>query len=393
MMPLNIILSFLGTGDYQETTYEWKSKRLKTIFFAEALCDFFPNHQLNLVMTQEAHNKHGENLSRVCNYKDIHIPSGKVEAELWEMFEIIEKSIPENTTLVVDITHGFRSQPILILAICVYLQTVKNVTVERIVYGAFEAKTDQNITPIFDLTSFLNLIDWSTSAQQFFQYGNAAPMRDLLKDIHTQTHKSQKEYKAHGLATIGERLTDISDAFAMIRPGEVIEKAKQIPKAFEKAREDLSNLTETRPFSLLLEKINARIKPFVHAQDNLFSPEGFGIQAEMIGLYLRIEQYAQAITLARESLVSHVCMKDGFDPINERKKGEDILSGLRHDLKDSIKLDEKEKNLIQLWDNISNLRNDINHAGMRPNPIPAKTALKNIKSECEKVIQWLKQPM
>lgn len=381
MSQPRIILSFLGTGNYQKTNYKLDDKVAETQFFAQALCTFYPDYQLKVVMTNEAKKCHDEALQQVCAYEVIDIPSGKNEAELWEMFAILAEKIPKSARLIVDVTHGFRSQPMLALAACVYLRTVKDVKVEQIIYGAWEAKDAQGTAPVFDLTSFLSLIDWSVSAQQFMRYGNAAPMRDLLQGIHIQTHKNQKEYRAKGLTQVGERLADFSNALAMIRPQEVLQHAEDVPNAIEKAQEDLENLVETRPFSLLLEKVNERVKPYTRANRKLFTDEGFKAQAAMIRLYLSTEQYTQAVTLAREAITSKICVDNGYDPFNQNHRQGKANKNI-----------SKLPTINELAGKAKRLRDDLNHAGMKETPKEATEALKELNSVCEEIANIITQP-
>ncbi|MFB6271714.1 MAG: TIGR02221 family CRISPR-associated protein [Salinibacter sp.] len=386
-----IVLSFLGTGNYQQTTYQWGSKQHTTPYFADAINQFFVDHQLKVVMTREAQDEHGQLLSEVCEYEPLIIPSGQSQSELWEMFDLIETAIPEGCSLVVDVTHGFRSQPMIALAICVYLRTVKQVEVERIVYGAYEATDEHGLTPVFDLTPFLDLIDWSMAAHQFQRHGNAIPMKDLLQAIHTQSHIDTDHYKAQGLSTLGNRLSDFSRASAMIRPQEILDNSQQVLNALEKARQDLENLDETRPFSAILETVKQRVAPFAN-QQGLFSRQGFDQQANMIEFYLQTEQYPQAITLAREAIVSKVCTQLQQDPLEKegRKQAEDYLNTLAHGQR-RMSQSGAEREVANLWLKVGEIRNDIDHAGMRTDPIPANTAVGNTKQYCEEVAAWLRR--
>ena len=147
-----LALSFLGTGNYQETTYQLGDKRCTTNLMPFAVQQFFEPEQLFVAQTKEASNTHGESLKAKCAYSPIDIPSGRTADELWQIFTTIANAIPENARLVIDVTHGFRSQPIIVLAIALYLQTAKNITIEKIIYGAFDGRSNDNITPVLDLT-------------------------------------------------------------------------------------------------------------------------------------------------------------------------------------------------------------------------------------------------
>jgi hypothetical protein len=390
---IKIVLSFLGTTDYQETNYKVDDQQHMTKFFAEALSkalsESYPAYKMVVVLTDEAREKHATALRAVCNFDEVHVPSGRNENEFWEMFAKIAEAIPEQSELIVNVTHGFRNQPMLALAACIYLRVVKQVTIERIVYGAFEAKDAEGVAPVFDLTPFLDLIDWSVAAHQFSRYGNAAPLRDLLKSIHGQTHRNKLKYRSQALATFGENLANLGTAFSMVRPTEVLQAANQVKSTVDNAQGELANISQAKPLTFLLDKVNERIQPLTKA-DNLFSPEGFKAQAAIIRFYLDTEQYAQAITLAREVIVSKLCVDSKQDAIEEREEVEKELDNTSNNLRQQHKLGEEERQLAELWNAIRDLRNDINHAGMRPNPTPAKTALDNIKKQCETVIGMLR---
>jgi CRISPR-associated DxTHG motif protein len=150
-----LALSFLGTGNYQETTYQLGDKRCTTNLMPFAVHQFFEPERLFVAQTKEANDAHGASLQAKCAYTPIEIPSGRTADELWQMFAMIVNAIPENAKLVIDITHGFRSQPIIALAIALYLQTAKSIKVEKIIYGAFEGRSNDNIAPVLDLTPFL----------------------------------------------------------------------------------------------------------------------------------------------------------------------------------------------------------------------------------------------
>jgi hypothetical protein len=271
----------------------------------------------------------------------------------------------------------------------VYLRTVKNVTIERIVYGAFDAKTDRDnlvpVAPVFDLTSFLDLIDWSVSAEQFIKYGNARPMSKLLSNLHAESSQPEQD-KTKELQRVGKRLADLGDALAVNRPREVVQRTQNLPETIAESSSALEHLSQTKPFGLLLEQVNTRITPLAAAAGDLFSAEGFAAQAEMLNIYLDTEQYAQAITLAREAMVSKVCQCYGHNPNrdSDRRKAEDILNDLAYDYENFYTIPAENYSLAKLWSDVRKLRNDINHAGMRNDAKSSTDAIPEIKAVCRR---------
>lgn len=394
-----IILSFLGTGDYQPCRYQYQGNVCETAYFAYAMQRFYPDYHAKIVMTAAAKDNHQKKLQTLQHppeatfvFDIIDIPDGKDEAELWDMFALLADALPENSQVIVDVTHGFRSQPMLALAAGVYLRTVKNVTLEHIVYGAYEARdTHTNTAPVFDLTSFLDLIDWSVSAEQFIKYGNARPLSKLLSDLHGENTAQPENDTTAKLKHVGERLAKLSNDLAVNRPRAIVQQTQSLPKDIAESSRNLEHLSQTKPFGLLLDQVNTRVSSLTAKNGDLFSAEGFAAQAEMLNIYLDTEQYAQAITLAREAIVSKVCKCRGNNPnrYNDRCSARDMLNSHSAKLEDYYITQNDGDTLAQLWVTIRELRNDINHAGMRNNAKSSVNLIPAIKEACHRTRQFI----
>ena len=59
------------------------------------------------------------------------------------IFNIIEQNIPTSSELLLDITHGFRSLPMLGFLAVAYLRAAKAIALTHLVYGALEAQTEE----------------------------------------------------------------------------------------------------------------------------------------------------------------------------------------------------------------------------------------------------------
>lgn len=400
-----ICLSFLGVGDYSKTTYAFRTENVRTRFIAHALTRFFPGRRHIVLLTEAGEAKHGEDLRTACSFEAVRVPEGRTEEELWELFSVVAEQVPEGAELVVDVTHGLRQLPVLMLAACQYLMATKRVTVEHILYGAFMLKDDDSgeeggITPVLDLQPFLELMQWANNTDQLWGYGNAGPLADQLQNLQARSHREGWDYRARGLSSLGTEFAKFNRALSLVRPTEVLAAALRVPRALERARDDARALPQARPLNLLFGRMEEKASSFAVPGNDLFSPEGFAAQAKMIEHYLQTEQYQQAITLAREALVSWRCAVSGGNASNrnDRKATEEALNALvkrpqREDFAEpehnEDSRDLTEPNLIDLWDQLSDLRNDINHAGMRPQPQPVDTAISNIEQSCKIVIDHL----
>ena len=95
----------------------------------------------------------------------------------------IEEELNEKDELVVDITHSFRSLPILLMNLLIYLQTVsrKDIRISHVYYGMIEVSKELGYTPVTELGSMLDISRWITGAYAFENYGNAYQIADLIE--------------------------------------------------------------------------------------------------------------------------------------------------------------------------------------------------------------------
>lgn len=367
-------LSFLGNRDYAQTTYVWQDRDCTTTLFPVAVQSFFDVDRHFVLATETANEKWGAALRQRIDYERLSIPVGESEEELWDVFTIIAETIPAGANLTIDVTHGFRSQPLLALAVGLYLRATKDVAIERIVYGAYEARSGdgpEDTSPVFDLTAFVDLSTWATGARLSQQYGDATPLRRMLHDLHGETYRQEGEYQSQALYAVGTSLHRLMQALATVRPAQAVDQALKVPDYLDRVGEDIEHLPQSRPLKALLGPFRDRFGPM--GSKDLFSKSGFEAQAQMLTFYLETDQYQQAITLARETLVSKECVDRGRDPSDkeDRAKVEDALNKLANPDKEESIEDEKKAKLATLWDKIRRVRNDINHAGMNENPLSA----------------------
>ncbi len=385
-----IVLSLLGTGNYQEVIYrdETLNKEFKSKFFVEVISHIYNPEKIFVVLTDEAIKKHFVELYSKINFEKIEIPSGKTSDEIWEMFSIIAKKIPENSELIIDITHGFRSQPMLILSMAIFLRVVKNVKISKIIYGAFEAKNSDDIAPIFDLTPFIDLIDLSYATELFIKYGSSSLLSKFLKDLHDKVRIENQVFSK--LKSLGSDFQNITESLTFIRPQEVSKSSVKLKTTILDVSRDLERIKETEPLKYLFSKIPTSLNNLILTEDeNIFSEAGFRMQAEMIKYYLETQQFVQAITLSREVIVSLVCKHYSlkFQKREDRAKAEDKINEWSDFLSKGIVLEQLPSQMGNLWQKIREARNDINHAGMRENVSSASKLKNKIEKYCKETIQ------
>lgn len=236
-----LYMSFLGNNYYTPMYYEFnieeKRKRTETKlnYVQEAYFSLFgeewnEDDRIIFLLTESAERRNWgdhffervqkNNIGLKNKLKDYQLKSkietkrinvGATEEEIWKNFEIIYDLIHEGDEVVFDITHGFRSLSMSLLTILNYSKVLKSIKLKAIYYGAYEAMyetegTKEMVEPVFDLSSFETLLDWSIAADSFIKYGQVKDFEKLtekkLKDRYISGKKGGKTKKLSALKNL-----------------------------------------------------------------------------------------------------------------------------------------------------------------------------------------------
>jgi len=395
------LISFLGNMRLEETTYCCGDQEHATCYMADAATRFFAPDRVFVVVTASAREKHFAELTRRMASRmlpePVDIPDGAAEHELWTIFNQLAGVIDDGDQILFDITNSFRSLPMLALLVTSFVRVVRNVTLERIVYGAFEARDQAtNRTPVFDLTPFARLLDWTTATDTFLRYGRADGLAELLNMMPATTQASTT-----GAQQLTASLRSLTSALHTSRPAEVMQRAASLDQVIQQFRDDAPHgeAAAFEPLALLLGRIEHEYRRFRHAHPHRRDQarEIVDRQLDVIEWYAAKSMYVQAFTLAREWLVSVVLAEVGADIYHreERLFAEAALGGFAaaketgRDVPDSMKHIVHRGRLNSLWEEIRILRNDLAHAGMSRNARPASEVEARVARVCAQLRQAL----
>lgn len=156
------IIAFLGTAS-RETRYIYQDKVYVGRVFPEALRKFVDFDEMLIFVTQAARKATWPILEELNDDRiyPVDIPSGKNTDEMWEIFSEILSRVHSNDTVIFDITHGLRLTPFLVFLYAAFLKSAREVTIESLLYGAYElGDPEQGIpAPVIDLPEFIELLD------------------------------------------------------------------------------------------------------------------------------------------------------------------------------------------------------------------------------------------
>ncbi|MCF8030557.1 MAG: CRISPR-associated protein Csx16 [Desulfohalobiaceae bacterium] len=389
------LISFLGTGDYRETTYRWKGIGEYTGSYATAaIAKFWVPNRIIILATQQAKEKNGHGLSHAfkaeglpqAEFRDL--PDGRNEHELWEQFGIVRDILVQatNDEILLDITHGFRAQSFFSGAVLSVLQATGPRPPElRIVYG--EYRGSGNISPVWDMSLFTDLMDWSRALDLFLKTGRAGPVSDLGREQQRTEAQRAKSLGDRDVPRFGGLISAI-ERFAYdlstVRVAHIITGYEQNDAAKLKAQGSaagvLNSIERHRceaieripPLALILDRLAETVRPLI--AERLWSEAGQKAQYNLAKLYRDLERYPETATVLREARVNLFAFDERGVEVNS--------SGFAMDRREQA--DAAFKNHDPRSREIIELRNELNHAGFRKQPNSGEKLAKRVKDIVER---------
>ncbi len=403
-MSRKVLLSFLGTGNYMSCKY--KSKEMgesKVVVYAqEAIADlycreFTKNDIAYVFLTKAAEEKHWDDLNSVLvgkhqfKVKGVkNISEGYSEEQLWSIFETIYNVLEEDDEIILDVTHAFRSLPMLQIVLLNYAKSLKNVKINAILYGAFESigpayniaeripNPKDRVAALLDLTAFSAIQAWTFGAESFIKTGKTTTIKQLsLENIKPILIDSKgKDETANGIRGLMKSLSSIENSITTNR-GKLINEGE----SFEQAKAEILKLSENTdtvftPIKPILKQILSKLEVF-DERPHWEAAVQWCIDHELI---------QQGITQLQEGIISFICEKHELDKYNltDRELVAQALNILEQkfeeadwhtpaaDYKEKVKEiinDEFAKEHKGNYAALSTYRNDINHGGYKENSI------------------------
>jgi CRISPR-associated DxTHG motif protein len=395
-------ISFLGMGNYQETTYVLGNSECQTKLFPVALCQFTRPSELLVLVTNSAKAKWLKELEEqvkdcALQLTPVDIPDGHSVDDLWEIFARLTERLAEKEEVIFDITHSFRTLPFLAFLAASYLRVAKQVDIKGVYYGAWEARvplsrealpTDR--APVFDLSPFMKLLEWTTATDKFIKTGDGHELARVLRDTQSSLHRSAVGQSGvplpRGLIKLAADMETLSLALALTRPREALPAAATLGQGLAAAESDVTRWAQ--PFAVLLDRTRQDYQPLALSHPDTELEANLRTQWRLIDWYLERQQILQAATLAREWTVSVLCWRLERDWLAQREVVENALNahtrqqqGLEYKqsaLQSEVAALPQASELASLWGNMTLLRNDLAHCGMKKGATSADKLLKNV---------------
>ena len=395
-MARKVFISFLGTSFYQPGKYlrddfcstETRFVQAATLQYLQRTARWDKDDSAIILLTQKARASnwvdHGPHPHKTETYPGLRtelqslglpfepvavdVPDGNSEADILEIFSLLFNELQPGDELYFDVTHGFRSLPMLAIVLGNYAKFLKGTVVRSITYGNWEAH-DDNTALIVDLQVLSNLQDWTFAAADYLENGNARLLSQL---------SSQKAERLAGL------LSSFSQDMQLCR-GLNIAQSQTITAILHTLEEYSSSDDAT--LTPILREIQSRLQGFeATAASGISIKNGF----EAARWCNRHGMFQQALTILEENIVTYFCHKHDI-AINATFKRGRINNAIEIARTDKPEAEWKvaneterarikdilgdkqlaDRQFLERFHQLSSLRNDINHSGMRDKPKPA----------------------
>lgn len=396
------LITSIGTGNYKKVTYTWNGKQFETDIFPEALVEWLKPEETVVFLTQESKRRYWETLqSRLqtrTRLEQVDIPDGHSEPEIWEIFDKVVNSVAEGEEVVIDITHAFRSLPLIFFVVTAYLRAVKKVEVSHVLYGCYIS--DNQPAPVIDLRLMLDLLDWMEGVRRFRELGDARFIGETLQNTQNALYRERSEgAKPVSLKPIGEQLLALSDNLHALRVRDVMETARRLKNKVTDAVPEVQQWA--KPFGLMMEEVKQLAGKLACDKPDELNADTLHKQHRIISTLIEHQQFVQAVLLQREWLVNYVIWRteNGNEWLqhNSREEVESRLNDLIQNRQntDTLSLGKYMEQgeidrVVKLWSSLRELRNDFAHCGMRENPQPTDSLEQNVREFASRLGELLK---
>lgn len=211
--------------------------------------------------------------------KPILVKFGLDNKEMFENFNSILKIIDDLETgdrLYLDITHSFRSNAFWMFLVMNYVNDMidKDIKIEYISYGMFEAKTKNEdgleVTPVINLNIFFQITKWIKGAYTFKNFGNSDLIVELLEEekLKPKLKEFSNSISINYISSIKKNIKTLKNNYTLIEnlegPAKLI-----IPKVIEEFLENFKGINEDYEYFLALAKWHNREKRYAMVFTNL----------------------------------------------------------------------------------------------------------------------------
>lgn len=386
-----LLVGSIGTTDYDDIEYELNGRTVRTDTALSALVNLCDVDAALIFRTSEAGDKNDARLREAFSeagvayeFVEIELVTGKADIDtiLQTVVTRIRDSQFSEDSVMLDISHSFRTLPMVFLVSLMQLTALEEtVTLDKIYYSRFAGSDEHSTAPIIDLTYLRTMMEWYDAFQTAQRTGTYQSVQALLEE------KREKIYGGNTPTTEDRQFINTIGTFGGAQ--------KEIDEGFpltaglktQTALEALSELDDEAfigPEQMVMEPLELILEGFETNQDVtdktdlVLDTDELRRQANMIAFYVDHNKYLIAIECARELMINRFLYDAGItDQWLDKETRQDVAPAPSnqgdHGTHDVDKVQA-------LWEQISDARNAYAHAGFK----------RKNRSSHDKIEAWLK---
>lgn len=404
-MARNVLISFLGLSNYIPCYYTYNGKsatltRYVQTAIYEHISSVVEGLEVIVFCTKEAEEKNWfgneqqnglkdtfQEIAPNANVKQVRIPSEQDEEANWTLFELIMNEIQPGDEIYFDVTHSFRTNPIVALIVLNYAKVVNDATIGGLMYGWFEKlgnakeianlKVEERVIPIVDFTGMANLLTWTNGVDQFIRTGNSSVLLEIAnQESKVMSKQTTNNKDFHRMKSLIEQLDTVGLHFETVRARSLHTEIKEWKEKTEEVKRH-----ETQHFRQLIPLVDTIEKKVEKFSDD-----------EVMNYYFMSEWclehglIQQGLTILVESVITMLCKLLEVDELNTKtrdsvssalnvylsKKAEEEWEGNIELMKEVVQIITPYREILKPFQKLNVYRNNINHAEMNKERIKAK---------------------
>lgn len=331
--PGHVLVGSIGTSDYDTVTYELEGKSVDTEVSPAALVELINGHPdfefeisaALIVRTEEAGAENDPRLERT--FKDANIDYELVDIDFVESTvginsilrttsEQLRSDRFDEKSVVLDISHSFRTLPIVFLLSLMQLRALEeDLTLEKIYYSRFAGSRDRDRAPVIDLTYLRTMMDWFHAFESAHRTGTIREIQLLLEDKrealfrkHGDNHPDRREF-ADFAGSFGAAQREIDAGF----PLEAGDSANSALDSLSKLDEDAFIGPEgmvIKPLEILIEEFETS-QDISRKTDYELDEDELRREASIVRFYVRHGKYRIALECGRELFINRLLYDSG----------------------------------------------------------------------------------
>ncbi len=264
-----------------------------------------------------------------CDVRLRIIPYCRTPQEQSELLRILAEEVNKYDRIDLDVTHGFRHLPMLMLLAAMYLRLARDAEITSIWYGAFDPDTGN--APVMELSGMLRFMDWLQALQGFDKDGDYGVFVPLLE----QSGAEDQLVKPLRRAAYFENILNVGEATGELR----------------KALRQMGNVRLDMPEAELILPVLRERLAWVGEKKQ------FEKQIHLARHALDHEDYLRAVLYLFEAVITRLCQQAqvGIHDFEGREQA-------RKDYEQKLRAFPDERDRYRL---LKNLRNQVAH-GTRP---------------------------